>query len=77
MYEDYALGFNAWYRWIEWLDLVDPNNGQFERSSLMGNYWIYTTLIEYRMIATAYLNSTADQFPEVGTKPNLKKTAQV
>jgi len=62
--EDYACGFNAWEQWIAHLrDEKWVESGLKDRAPLMlGNSWIYSSLVEYRAAAATHLPSVAPDF---------------
>jgi len=62
--EAYHCGFDAWQRWIEGLR-DDSRFGAADddqlRGLMMGNAWIYRSLVDARRSAAAYLQASADR----------------
>lgn len=60
--EEYTLGKRAWDTWLGRLTELQTADVKTCGESMMGNSWIYTTLVEYRTQASQYLRSVADLF---------------
>ena len=61
---DYALGLHAWDVWLSKLDSLENADEEIRNSHMLGNAWIYGTLIEYRGVAAEYLRSVAGEFDD-------------
>ena len=59
---DYVLGFKAWDLWLAKLAELETLDAETRGKSMMGNSWIYTTLVAYRGVAAEYLKSVAGEF---------------
>ncbi|MHC4716138.1 MAG: M56 family metallopeptidase, partial [Planctomycetota bacterium] len=59
---DYMLGLNAWDHWLGKVRGLLGADEKALSAAMMGNSWIYTSLVEHRSVAARYLRSVAGEF---------------
>ena len=62
--DGYPIGFHAWDVWLAKLASLEIADEGTRNGHMLGNSWIYGTLVEYRGIAAEYLTSVASEFDE-------------
>jgi len=70
--DNYFVGFKAWEQYIKILQSLNKSWNKFNKNDMLGNAWIYESLVQYRDVAARYLFSIKDKFGE-SAKQHLEK----
>ena len=63
----YHVGLTAWEQYIKSLKNLDKRRWKVNDDDILGNAWIYLSLVQYRDVAAKYLLSIEDYFGETAT----------